>query len=176
MVIQMESYISDFLECSIDINPPILAREYCVMKYFQDHIIEPIPLLIKERPWVEINSTRLAKSTEQCKERGSSGQLISYPEPVCEQVSSGTDQPPSVLRPLVHSEGREEDFPVFMVDAPNTPFEEIIEDFLDVLASASNEPAISKLNEKAIMEEDCSFFLHDISHDVFSFGIERKDR
>jgi hypothetical protein len=176
MVIQMESYISDFLECSIEINPPILAREYCVMKYFQDHIIEPVPLLIKERPWVEINSTRLAKSTEQCKERGSSGQLISYPEPVCEQVSSGTDQPPSVLRPLVHSEGREEDFPVFMVDAPNTPFEEIIEDFLDVLASASNEPAISKLNEKAIMEEDCSFFLRDISHDVFSFGIERKDR
>jgi hypothetical protein len=84
MVIQMESYISDFLECSIEINPPILAREYCVMKDFQDHIIEPVPLLIKERPWVEINSTRLAKSTEQCKEGGSSGQLISYPEPVCE--------------------------------------------------------------------------------------------
>jgi hypothetical protein len=64
MVIHMESYISDFLKCSIKINPPILAREYCVMKYFQDHIIEPIPLLIKERPWVEINSTGLAGSTE----------------------------------------------------------------------------------------------------------------
>jgi hypothetical protein len=52
------------------INPPILTREYCVMKDFQDHIIEPVPLLIKERPWVEINSTRLAGSTEQHKEGG----------------------------------------------------------------------------------------------------------
>jgi hypothetical protein len=76
----------------------------------------------------------------------------------------------------VHSEGSEEDFSIFMADAPNTPFEEIIEDFLDALASASNEPAISELNEKSIMEEDCSFFLHKISHDVFAFGIERKDR
>jgi hypothetical protein len=119
------------------------------MKDFQDHIIEPVPLLIKERPWVEINSTGLAESTEQCKEGGSSGQLISYPEPVCEQVSSGIDQPPSVLRPLVHSEGSEEDFPVFMADALNTPFEEIIEDFLDALASAPDEPAVSELNRRS---------------------------
>ena len=26
------------------------------------------------------------------------------------------------------------------------------------------------------MEEDFSFFLHEISHDVFTFGIEEKDR
>jgi hypothetical protein len=26
------------------------------------------------------------------------------------------------------------------------------------------------------MEEDCSFSLHEISHDVFTFGIEEKDR
>jgi hypothetical protein len=26
------------------------------------------------------------------------------------------------------------------------------------------------------MEEDCSFFLHKISHDVFTFGIEREDQ
>jgi hypothetical protein len=26
------------------------------------------------------------------------------------------------------------------------------------------------------VEEDCSFFLHEISHDVFTFGIEEKDR
>jgi len=84
MGIHMESYISDFPECPIKINPPILAREYCDMKDSQDHIIEPVPLLIKERPWVEISSTGLAESIEQCKEGGSSGKLISYPEPSCE--------------------------------------------------------------------------------------------
>jgi hypothetical protein len=26
------------------------------------------------------------------------------------------------------------------------------------------------------VEEDCSLFLHEISHDVFTFGIEKKDR
>jgi hypothetical protein len=100
----MESYISYFLKCSININPPILTREYCVMKYFQDHIIEPIPLLIKERPWVEIGSTGIAGSTEQHKGEGISRHLISYPEPVCGQVSYGIGQPASVLHPLVHSE------------------------------------------------------------------------
>jgi hypothetical protein len=176
VVIHMESYISYFLECPIKINPPILAGEYCVMKYFQDYIIEPIPLLIKERPWVETSSTGLAESTEQCREEGSNGQLISYPELVCEQVSSGIDQPPSVLRPLVHSESSEEDFPFFMVDALSNSFEEIIEDFLVALASTPDGPAVSKLNEESIVEEDRFFFLHEISHDVFTFGIEREDR
>jgi hypothetical protein len=104
VAICMESYISDFSKCSNNISPPILTSEYCVMKDFQDHIIEHVPLLIKERPWVEISSTRLAGSTEQHKEEGISRQLISYPEPVCGQVSSGIGQPASVLRPLVHSE------------------------------------------------------------------------
>jgi hypothetical protein len=104
VAIYMESYISYFLKCSYSIGSPILTAEYCVMKDFQDLTIEHVPLLIKENPWVEISSTRLAGSTEQHKEEGFSGQLISYPEPVFEQVSPGINQPASVLCPLVHSE------------------------------------------------------------------------
>jgi hypothetical protein len=76
----------------------------------------------------------------------------------------------------LESEDSEEDFPVFEADDLSSSFEEIIEDFLDALASAPDEPAVSDLNEEAIVEEDCSFFLHEISHDVFTFGIEEKDR
>jgi hypothetical protein len=74
------------------------------MKYFQDLTIERVPLLIKENPWVEINSTRLAGSTEKYKEEGFSGQLISCPEPVFEQVSPGINQLVSVLCPPMHFE------------------------------------------------------------------------
>jgi hypothetical protein len=42
--------------------------------------------------------------------------------------------------------------------------------------SAPNEPVMSYLKEEAIVEEDCSLFLHEISHDFFTFGIEKKDR
>jgi hypothetical protein len=174
MAICMESYISDFLKCSNNISPPILTCEYCLTKYFQDHIIEHAPLLIKERPWVEIISTRLAGSTEQHKEEGR--QLISCPEPVCGQVSSGIGRLASVLRPLVHSEGSKEDFPVFKADTLSNSFEEIIEDFLDALESSPDEPVVSDLSKEAIMEEDCYFFLHHISHDVFTFGIEEKNQ
>jgi hypothetical protein len=97
VAICMESYISDFSKCSNNISPPILTSEYCVMKDFQDHIIEHVPLFIKERPWVEISSTRLAGSTEQHKEEGISRQLISYPEPICGQVSSSIGQPASEI-------------------------------------------------------------------------------
>ena len=88
-----------------------------------------------------------------------------------EQAVSLTTQ-----RAKLESNGNEEDFPVFEADDLSSSFEEIIEDFLDALASAPNEPSVSELNEEAIVEEDYSFFLHDISHDVFTFGIERKDR
>jgi len=69
-----------------------------------------------------------------------------------------------------------EDFLVFEADDLSSSFEEIIEDFLDALTSAPDEPAVSDLNEEVVVEEDCSFFLHDISHDVFTFGFEEKDR
>jgi hypothetical protein len=61
----MESYISYFLKFSNCITSPILTDEYGVMKYFQEHTIEPFPLLIKEKHWVEINYPRLAENTEQ---------------------------------------------------------------------------------------------------------------
>jgi hypothetical protein len=75
----------------------------------------------------------------------------------------------------LESEGNKKDFRVFEADDLRSSFEEIIEDFLDALASSPDEPAISKLNEESIVEGDCSFFLHEISHDVFTFWIERKD-
>jgi hypothetical protein len=73
-------------------------------------------------------------------------------------------------------EDNEEDFPVFEADDLSSSFEEIIEDFLDVLASAPDDPAVLDLNKESIVEEDFSFFLHEISHDVFTFWIEEKDR
>jgi hypothetical protein len=69
-----------------------------------------------------------------------------------------------------------EDFPSFEVDSLGSSFEEDIEDFIVALVSAPNAPAISDLKEEASVEEDCSLFLHEISHDVFTFGIELKDR
>jgi hypothetical protein len=104
VAIYMESYISDFLKCSNCISSPILTGEYGVMKDFQDHTIEPFPLLIKEKHWVEINYPRLTESTEQHVKEELSGQFISCPEPVIEQVSPGISQPASVLHPPVHSE------------------------------------------------------------------------
>jgi hypothetical protein len=84
-----------------------------------------------------------------------------FPTPQCEKLES---------------EDNEEDFPVFEADDLSISFEDIIEYFLDALASALDEPAVSYLNEEAIVEEDFSFFLHEISHDVFTFGIEEKDQ
>jgi hypothetical protein len=45
-----------------------------------------------------------------------------------------------------------------------------------VLASTPDEPVVSDLNEESIVEDDCSLFLHEISHDVFTFWIEEKDQ
>jgi hypothetical protein len=83
-----------------------------------------------------------------------------FPTPQCEKLES---------------EGSKKDFPVFEANDLSRSFKEIIEDLLDALASTPDEPTVSELNEESIVEEDYSFFLHDISHDVFTFGIERKD-
>jgi hypothetical protein len=64
VAIYMESYISDFLKFSNCITSPILTGKYGVMKDFQDHTIEPFPLLIKEKHWVEISYPRLTEKTE----------------------------------------------------------------------------------------------------------------
>ena len=80
----MESYISYFLKFSNFITSPILTGEYGVMKDFQDHTIEPFPLLIKEKHRVGINYPRLAENTEQHVKEELSGHFISCPEPVIE--------------------------------------------------------------------------------------------
>jgi hypothetical protein len=99
VAIYMESYISDFLKCSNCISSPILTGEYGVMKDFQDHTIEPFPLLIKEKHRVEINYPGPAEDTEQHVKEELSGQFISCPEPVSEQPSSEVSQPASTSHP-----------------------------------------------------------------------------
>jgi hypothetical protein len=71
-----------------------------------------------------------------------------------------------------------EDFPALEADVLGSPTEDDNEDFIAVeaLVSAPDEPVVSDLKEEAIVEEDCSLFLHEISHDVFTFGIEKKDQ
>jgi hypothetical protein len=70
-----------------------------------------------------------------------------------------------------------EDFPVLEADVLGGSFEEDIEDFIAVetLVYIPEEPVVSDLKKEAIGEEDCSLFLHKISHDVFTFGIEKED-
>jgi hypothetical protein len=77
----------------------------------------------------------------------------------------------------LESEGNGENFPVFKADDLSSSFEEIIEDFWDASASAPDELAVSDQNdEEVVVEEDCSLFLHKISHDVFTFGVETEER
>jgi hypothetical protein len=77
----------------------------------------------------------------------------------------------------LESEDNGEDFPVSEADVLDGSFEEIIEDFVYALTSAPDELAVSDQNdEEVVVEEDCSLFLHDISHDVFTFGVETEER
>ena len=47
---------------------------------------------------------------------------------------------------------------------------------VETLVSSPQNLVVLVLKERAIVEEDSSLFLHDISHDVFTFGTEKKDR
>jgi hypothetical protein len=70
-----------------------------------------------------------------------------------------------------------EDFPVLEADAPSKSFEGIIEDLVSALTSVPDELAVSEQNDEVVVgEEDCSLFLHKISHDVFTFEVEMKER
>jgi hypothetical protein len=72
-----------------------------------------------------------------------------------------------------------EDFPVLEDVVLGSPTNEgSIQDSMVVETSVStpHEPIVSVLKERAIVEEDSSLFLHDISHDVFTFGTKKKDR
>jgi hypothetical protein len=69
-----------------------------------------------------------------------------------------------------------EDFPVTKVEVLDGFLEENIEDPISALTSIPDELAVSKQNDEVVVgEEDCSLFLHEISHDVFTFGIEKED-
>jgi hypothetical protein len=72
-----------------------------------------------------------------------------------------------------------EDFPVLEADVLGSPTNDgSVEDIIvvEALFYAPDEPIVSYLKEESIMEEDCSLFLHEISHDVFTFGIEKEDQ
>jgi hypothetical protein len=90
---------------------------------------------------------------------------------VMEQIKSLSTQ----LERL-ESEDNGEDFPVLEADVLGSSFEEDIEDFIAALVSAPDEPVVSDLKEEAMAEVDGSLFLHEISHDVFTFGVEMEDR
>jgi hypothetical protein len=76
----------------------------------------------------------------------------------------------------LESEDNGEDFPVTKADVLDGSLKEMIEDFVSALASAPDELAVSEQNDEVVVgEEDCSLFLHEISHDVFTFGIEKED-
>jgi hypothetical protein len=96
VAIYMESYISLVLKFSNDIISPILTGEYGFMKVFQDQTIEPFPLFIKEKHWVEISYPGHGEDTEQHVQEE---QFISCPEPVSEQPSPMTNQPASTVHP-----------------------------------------------------------------------------
>ena len=77
----------------------------------------------------------------------------------------------------LESEDSGEDFPVTKADVLDGTLKEMIGDFVSALASSPDELAVSDQSDEVIVgEEDCSLFLHEISHDVFTFGIEKKDR
>jgi hypothetical protein len=76
----------------------------------------------------------------------------------------------------LESEDNGEDFPVTKADVLDGSLKEMIEDFVSALASAPDELAVSDQSDEVVVgEEDCSLFLHEISHDVFTFGIEKED-
>jgi hypothetical protein len=63
VAIYMATYVSNFLKFSNGVISQILKCEYGFMKYFQDQTIEPFPLFIKEKNWVEINHPRPTEDT-----------------------------------------------------------------------------------------------------------------
>jgi hypothetical protein len=71
-----------------------------------------------------------------------------------------------------------EDIPVLEAHVIGSSTKDDNEDFIvvEALVSTPNETFVSDLKEESIVEEDCSLFLHEISHYVFTFGIEKKDR
>jgi hypothetical protein len=77
----------------------------------------------------------------------------------------------------LESVDNEEDFPFLEADVLGGSFEKDIEDFIaiETLASVPGEPVVSDFKKEAMVEMDGSLFLHEISHDVFTFGVETEE-
>ena len=74
------------------------------------------------------------------------------------------------------SEDNGEDFPVSKADVLDGSLEENIKEPVITLTSIPDEFVVSEQNDEVVVgEEDCSLFLHKISHDVFTFGIGKED-
>jgi hypothetical protein len=89
-----------------------------------------------------------------------------------EQVKSLTTQ-----RANLESKDNGENFLVLDSDVLDIFFEKNIEDFvaIETLASVHGEPVVSDFKKEAMVEMDGSLFLHKISHDVFTFGVETEE-
>jgi hypothetical protein len=97
--------------------------------------------------------------------------------PVCKEVALSELMISLIAQHArLKSEDNGEDFPVSKVDVLDGSLEENIEDLLSALTSVPDELVVSEQNDEVVVvEEDCSLFLHEISHDVFTFGIEKED-
>jgi hypothetical protein len=104
LAIYMDLYVSYFMKFSNGVISPILIGEYGFMKDFQDQTIDPFPLLIKEKNWVEINHPRPAEDTEHHVKEELSGHFISYPGPVNKQISLDLNRSVSSLYPPENNE------------------------------------------------------------------------
>jgi hypothetical protein len=114
-------------------------------------------------------------SDEGCDDEGCKDRRLGEEDALSELIEQAKSLTAQHAR--LESEDNGEDFPVSKADVLDGSFKEMIEDFVNALTSAPDELAVSDQNdEEVVMEEDCSLFLHEISHDVFTFGVEMEER
>jgi hypothetical protein len=114
-------------------------------------------------------------SDEGCDDEGCKDRRLGEEDALSELIEQAKSLTAQHAR--LESEDNGEDFPVSKADVLDGSFEEIIEDFVSALTSAPDELVVSDQNDEVVVvEEDCSLFLHEISHDVFTFGVETEER
>jgi hypothetical protein len=174
-------YSSEFIchscceECEDSEQDMVMSREDCEDKrrYKDEDPGEEEDALGEVRELIKSLSTQLDRwEVERCAKDFPALEEDALSE-LMEQVKSLSARPERL-----ESEDKEEDFPVLEADVLDDSFEEDIEDFITVetLVSALDEPVVSDLKEEAMVEMDCSLFIHKISHDVFTFRVEMEDQ
>jgi hypothetical protein len=114
-------------------------------------------------------------SDEGCDDEGCKDRRLGEEDALSELIEQAKSLTAQHAR--LESEDNGEDFLVSKADVLDGSFKEMIEDFVNALTSAPDELVVSDQNdEEVVMEEDCSLFLHEISHDVFTFGVEMEER